>query len=74
MAKSFMDVLEDSPRTRLSIPVKSKEPLSRTNTSPVEPPFGFKLHGRLVPAYCRVRLCRHPNYENRVIGKLAIDL
>ena len=32
------------------IPVKTENPLSRTNTPTVEPPFGFKLHGWLVPA------------------------
>ena len=50
MAKSFIDVLQDSPRTGLGIPVKTKIPLFRTNTPPAEPPFGFKLHGWLVPA------------------------
>ena len=39
MAKSFIDVLQDSPRTGLGIPIWTKKPLSRTNT----PPFGFKL-------------------------------
>ena len=48
MAKSFKDVVQDSPRTDLGTPVKSKNPLSRTNTPPVELPFGFKLCGRLV--------------------------
>ena len=32
MAKSFIDVVQDSPRTGLGIPVKTKKPLSRTNT------------------------------------------
>ena len=41
MAKSFIDVVQDSPRTGLGIPVKTKTP-------PAEPPFGFKLHGWLV--------------------------
>ena len=50
MAKSFKDIIQDSPRTGLGIPVKAKKPLSRTNTPPAEPPFGFKLRGRLVPA------------------------
>ena len=50
MAKSFNDVVEDSPKTGLGIPVKTKKPLSGTNAPPVEPPFGFKLRGRLVPA------------------------
>ena len=59
MAKSFIDVVQDSPRTRLGIPVKTKNPLYRTNTPPAEPPFGFKFHGRLVPAYSRVRFFHH---------------
>ena len=50
MAKSFIDVVHDSPRTGLGIPVKTKNPLYRTNTPPAEPPFGFKLHGWFVPA------------------------
>ena len=45
MAKSFEDFVQDSPRTGLGIPVKTKNPLSKTNTPPVEPPFGFKLRG-----------------------------
>ena len=43
MTKSFIDVVEDSPRTGLGIPVK-------TNTPPAELPFCFKLRGQLVPA------------------------
>ena len=50
MSKSFIDVVQDSPRTGLGIPVETKKTLSRTNTPPVEPPFGFKLRGQLVPA------------------------
>ena len=50
MAKSFKDIVQDSPRTSLGIPVKTKNPLSETNTLLVEPLFGFKLRGRLVPA------------------------
>ena len=50
MAKSFEDVVQDSLRTGLGMPVKTKTPLNRTNTPPVEPPFGFKLRGRLVSA------------------------
>ena len=45
MAKSFIDLVQDSPKTGLGIPVKTKNPLSRTNTPPVEPPIGFKLRG-----------------------------
>ena len=50
MAKSFKDVVQDSHRMGLGIPVKTKKPLSRINTPPAEPLFGFKLRGRLVPA------------------------
>ena len=50
MAKSFKDVVQDSPGTGLGIPVKTKNPLSRTKSPPAEPPFGFKLHGWLVLA------------------------
>ena len=50
MTKSFIDVVQDSPRTGLGIPVKIKNPLSRTNTPTAEPPFGFKFRGHLVPA------------------------
>ena len=50
MAKSFKDFVQDSPRTGLGILSKTKKPVSRTNTPPTEPPFGFKLRGRLVPA------------------------
>ena len=49
MAKSFKDVLQDSPRTGLGIPVKTKNPLSRTNTPPAEPPFGFKFRPMFSP-------------------------
>ena len=56
MAKYFIDVVQDSHRTRLGIPVKTKNALSRTNTPPAGPPFGFEFHGRLVPAYIRVLL------------------
>ena len=64
MAKSFIDVVQDSPRTRLGIPVKTKNPLPLSNTPPAEQPFCFKLHAPLVPAYRRVRLFRHPNARN----------
>ena len=50
MSKSIKGIVQDSPRTGLSIPVKTKNPISRTNTPPAELPFGFKLHGQLVPA------------------------
>ena len=51
MVKSFIDVVQDSPRAGLGIPVKTqKKLLSRTNTPPAEPPFGFKFRRQLVPA------------------------
>ena len=50
MAEYFIDVVQDSPGTGLVIPVKTKSPLSETNTPLAEPPFGFKFRGRLVPA------------------------
>ena len=50
MAKSFIVVVQDSPRTGLGINVKTKNPLSQTNTPPAEPPFGFEFRGKLVPA------------------------
>ena len=54
MEKSFIDVVQDSPRTGLGISVKTKQLLSCTNTPPAEPPFGFKRHGHLVQAYSRL--------------------
>ena len=50
MAKSFIDVVQDSSRMGLGIPVRTRIPLSQTKTLPAEPPFGFKLRVRLVPA------------------------
>ena len=50
MVNSFIGVVQDSPRKGLGIPVKTKKTLTRTNTPPAEPPFGFKLRGKLVPA------------------------
>ena len=41
MAKSFKDVVQDSPRTGLGIPVQTKNPLSRTNTKSVRPGLPF---------------------------------
>ena len=67
MAKSFIDVVQDSPRSRLCLPVKTKNPLSRTNTPPTERPFSFKLHGRLVPAYSR------PGLATKGVGPDAIS-
>ena len=60
MAKFFIDVVQDSPRTGLGIPVKTKKKPSLISTPPAEPPFGFKLRGQLVPAQSHVRLFRHP--------------
>ena len=59
MAKSFIDVVQDSPRTDLGILIKTKNLLSRTILSFTEPPFGFKHHERLVPVLSRKRLFRH---------------
>ena len=40
MAKSFIDVVQDSPRTGLGIPVKTKKPpLSRTNIVQISLPI-----------------------------------
>ena len=64
MGKFVIDAVQDSPRTRLGIPVDTKNSLSRTNTPPAEPLFGFKLHGQLFPAYVRVQLFRHPFARN----------
>ena len=50
MAKSFKGAVQDFPRTGLGKPVKIKNRLFRTNTPPLESPFGVKLYGRLVPA------------------------
>ena len=60
MPKYFIDVVQDSPRTILRIPVKTKKPLSHTILLLMGPPFGFKLHERLVPVLSRERLFRHP--------------
>ena len=46
MAKSFIDVVQDSPRTGLGIPVKTKNLLSRTNT-PTAELFARNFHPRL---------------------------
>ena len=47
MAKSFIDVVQDSSRTGPGIPVKTKKPSLSNNTPPAEPPFGFELHVQL---------------------------
>ena len=46
MAKSFINVVQNSSRTSLCIPVKIKNPLSRTMLPLAGPPFGFKLYER----------------------------
>ena len=48
MVKSVIDIVQNSPRTGLGIPVKTKNPVSRTNITPAEPPFGNKIDGWLV--------------------------
>ena len=53
MAKSFIDMVQVSPRTGLGIPVKTKIPLSRNILSLTRPPFGFKGHECLVPVLSR---------------------
>ena len=50
MAKSFKDVVQDSSGTGLGLPVKTKKPLSRTNTPSAEAPFAFKIHRRFLLA------------------------
>ena len=60
MAKSFIDLVQDSPRSSLGIPVKSENLLSRTILPLAGPPFGFKLHERLVPLLSHERLFRYP--------------
>ena len=48
MEKSFIDVAQNFLRMGLSIPVKTKNPLSRTILPLAGPPFGFEIHERLV--------------------------
>ena len=36
MAKSSKDLVQDSPRKGLGIPIKTKNPLSRNNTPPAK--------------------------------------
>ena len=52
MAKSLIEVVQDSPGMGLGIPVKTKNPLSRTKTPPAEPPFGFTLFFSTGPPRC----------------------
>ena len=59
MSESYIKVVQDSPRTNLDIPVKFKNPLSRIILPLTGPPFGFKLHERLIPVLSRDRLFRH---------------
>ena len=48
MAKSFTDVVQDSPRMGIGIPAKAKKPLSRAIFLLAGPTFRFKLLERLV--------------------------
>ena len=59
MAKFFIDVVNNFPMTGLGISLETKNPLSRIILSFAEPPFGFKLHERLVPVLSHERLFRH---------------
>ena len=49
MAKSFIDVVQDSPSMGLGIPVKTKNPLSWTIMQLAGSPLGFKLNEWMVP-------------------------
>ena len=54
--------------------LKPKNPLSRTNTPPAEPTFGFKLHGWSVPLKSRTTLpssvrSELPSAATRPLGK-----
>ena len=60
MAESSLDVVQDSRGTSLGIPVKTKNPLSRTILPLAGPPFGFELHELLVSVLSRDRVFRHP--------------
>ena len=56
--------------------LKPKNPLSRTNIPLAEPPFSFKLRGRLVPAQSRLTLPsslrpRLPSADKCPLGKLT---
>ena len=44
MAKYFIDVVQESPRTSLCIPFTTKNLLSRTILPLAGPPSGSKLH------------------------------
>ena len=68
MAKYFIDIVQDSPRTSLAMPVKTKKPLSRTILPLAGPPFRFKLHERLIPVSSRDRLFRHPLTRDPSLG------
>ena len=45
MTKSFIDVVQDSPKTGLDIPFKTKEPPLLNQSPPAEPPFGLNFTG-----------------------------
>ena len=51
MAASFIDVVQDSSRMGLGIPVETENPLSRTIWALARTPFGFKLDERLVKTH-----------------------
>ena len=54
-----MEVVQDSPKTSLGIPVKTKNPLYRTMLPHAKPHFDFKLHERLVSVLSRERHFHH---------------
>ena len=59
MSKSFIDIVMDSCKTGLGLPVKTRKPLLRTMLPLVESHFGFKLYKWLDPALSRVRIFHH---------------
>ena len=77
MAKSFIDVIHDCPRTGLGIPVKTKKrPLSNQYTTRGTA-FGFQLHRWLVPLKSRTTLpssirSKLPSTAARPLGKPTI--
>ena len=56
MTESSINIVEDSPKTGLGIPVKTKNPLSRIKLLPTGPFFGFELGERLLPVLSQERL------------------
>ena len=55
MAKAFIDVVQDFPRTGLCIPFETKTP----STEPYFRPR-YRVHKRMVSVLIRKRLFRHP--------------